>query len=111
MVNKEGFMKLYKNAIILIIVVVVLFATYFVTKGRKDLDKSSQIKVLNLNSDNIVEINIDNKDLAGIDISSIYTGSTVTVIIKTSDTFSESVKSFVNNIHIRILRSYLTYEI
>jgi len=60
-------MKLYKNAIILVIVSLLLVASYFVTnkknsnKNVQDGTNLSTIKVLNLNPDNITEIETDNK--------------------------------------------------
>jgi len=60
-------MKLYKNTIILVIVGLLLFASYFVTnmknlkKSVQDDNKLGTIKVLNLNQNNITEIEIDNK--------------------------------------------------
>lgn len=57
-----------------------------------------------------VDIHITNRDLAGIDISSIYSGAAVSVVVKSSDSFTQSFKSSVNNIPISFIRNFLTYE-
>lgn len=57
-----------------------------------------------------VNININNKELANIDLSSIYSGSAVSVVVKSSDSFTQSIKSFVNNIKFDLIKNFLTYE-
>lgn len=57
-----------------------------------------------------VDIHINNKDLAGIDISSIYSGAAVSAVVKSNDGFTQSFKSSVNNIQISFIRNFLTYE-
>lgn len=61
-------MKLYRNAITLLAVVLLLGATYFVTNNKKNADnlesssQSETIKVLNLNPDTIHEIVIEHQN-------------------------------------------------
>jgi len=57
-----------------------------------------------------VNVNINNRDLEGVDLSSIYSGSAVTVVVKSSDSFTQSLKSYVNNIKVEFIRNFLTYE-
>jgi len=58
-----------------------------------------------------IEVLISAKELSKIDLKTIASGTPVDVTVTAPDSFTEALKSIVNNIHVNLIKRYFIYEV
>lgn len=58
-----------------------------------------------------IDIVIGGNELGQQELKDLFTGSPVEVVVKSSDSFTQYIREKVNNINLKIIRDFLTYEI